>query len=114
MSQISQLSSAEKIRFLHLLSQGIILHARGLASDERKSAEVRLSQSDAVIEMLHRIAEQSEHYFKADDTQRPDADLFQIMQWWEANAHLEGIVASASYYAWRNLPTDESRQQTPQ
>lgn len=68
--KFSQLSSREKIRFLHLLSQGIILYARGMAADARNSAEVRLSQSDAIIEMLHRIAEQGEHYYKADDAQR--------------------------------------------
>ncbi|HEV2618978.1 MAG TPA: hypothetical protein VGU23_03455 [Acidobacteriaceae bacterium] len=102
--QFSQLSSKERIRFLHLLSQGIILHARGLASDDRKSTEVRLSQSDAIIEMLHRIAEQGEHYYKADDAQRPDADLFQILQTLETAGPLRGMVASASEYAWRKLP----------
>lgn len=104
LSQITQLSGKEKIRFLHLLSQGIIMHARGLAADDKKSADVRLSQSDAVIEMLHRLAEQGEHYYKADDAQRPDADLFQILQTLETGGHLRGIVASASDYAWRKLP----------
>jgi hypothetical protein len=104
LSQITQLSPREKIRFLHLLSQGIILNARGLAADDRKSAEVRLSQSDAIIEMLHRIAEQGEHYYKTDDAQRPDADLFQILQTLETSGQVRGMVASASDYAWRKLP----------
>jgi hypothetical protein len=104
LNQIAQLSSREKIRFLHLLSQGIVLHARGLAADDRKSVEVRLSQSDAIIEMLHRIAEQSEHYYKADDAQRPDADLLEMLQTLETGGHLRGIIASASDYAWRKFP----------
>jgi hypothetical protein len=104
LSQITQLSPKEKIRFLHLSSQGIILNARGLAADDRKSAEVRLSQSDAIIEMLHRIAEQGEHYYKADDAQRPDADLFEILQTLETSGQVRGMVASASDYAWRKLP----------
>jgi hypothetical protein len=104
LDQFAQLSRNEKIRFLHLLSQGVIMHARGLAADETKSAEVRLTQSDAIIEMLHRLAEQGEHYYKDYDAQRPDADLFQILQTLETSGHLRGIVPSASDYAWRKLP----------
>ena len=102
--QIEHLTPKEKIRGLHLLSQGIILNARGLASNDRNSVDVRLVQSDAIIEMLHRIAEQVEHYYKADDAQRPDADLFQILQTLETSGNVRGIVASASDYAWRKFP----------
>jgi hypothetical protein len=102
--RISTLSVQEKIRFLHLLSKGIFLHARGLASDSKNSPDLRLLQSDAVVEMLHRIFEQSEHYYKRDDAQRPDADLLEALQSLETSAHLNGIVSSASEYAFQKLP----------
>ena len=103
-NQISTLSVQEKIRFFHLLSGGICLHARGLASDDKKPADLRLLQSEAIVEMLHRLSEQSEHYYKQDDAQRPDADLFQMLKSMEDGAHLRGIIASASEYAFRKLP----------
>jgi hypothetical protein len=101
---MSALSVQEKIRFLHLLSRGICLHARGLATDSKKSPDLRLLQSDAVVEMLHRLFEQSEHYYKRDDAQRPDADLFEALQSLETRAHLSGIISSASEYAFQKLP----------
>ena len=61
LDQLAQLSRNEKIRFLHLLSQGVIMHARGLAADDTKSSKARLTQSDAIIKMLHRLAEQGAH-----------------------------------------------------
>ena len=102
--QIATLSVEEKIRFFHLLSSGICLHARGLASDSQKSPDLRFLQSDAIIEMLHRLSEQSEHYYKRDDAQRPDADLFEVLKSLETLGHLHGIIASASEYAFKHLP----------
>jgi len=101
---VLRLSSQEKIRFFHLLSGGICLHARGLAADVKKPADLRLSQSDAIIEMLHRLSEQSEHYYKRDNAQRPESDLFEMLQSLENMAHLHGIIASAFEYALRKLP----------
>jgi hypothetical protein len=93
--KVSALSPEAKLRFFHLLSQGICLHARGLASDEGKSQELRLLQSDAVVEMLHRLFEQSEHYYRRTGVQRPEQDLFAILQNLESSAQLHGIVSSA-------------------
>jgi hypothetical protein len=101
--RVSMLSVQERIRFFHLLSRGICLHARGLASDNKKSPDLRLLQSDAIVEMLHRIFEQSEHYYKQDDAQRPEADLFEALQSLETRAHLHGIISSASEYAFQKL-----------
>jgi len=101
--RVSTLSAKDKIRFFHLLSGGICLHARGLAADDKKPADLRLSQSDAIIEMLHRLSEQSEHYYKRDNAQRPESDLFEILQSLENMAHLHGIIASAVEYASRKL-----------
>jgi hypothetical protein len=102
--RIELLSAQEKIRFFHLMTAGICMQARGLASDSKESADLRLEQSDAIIEMLHRLSEQSEHYYRRDDAQRPDADLFEVLQTLETMAHLHGIVSSASEYAFRKLP----------
>lgn len=55
------------------------------------------------IEMLHRISEQNEHYYKRDDAQRPEADLFQVLQTLTTKAHLHGIISSASQYAFKKL-----------
>jgi hypothetical protein len=101
---VSQLSTGERIRLFHLISQGICLHARGLASDESKNQELRLLQSDAIIEMLHRLFEQSEHYYKRTDAQRPEQDLFTLLQHLESMAQLNGMISSAFTFATRNLP----------
>lgn len=101
--QVARFSVQDRIRFFQLLAQGICLHSRGLASDNSKSVDLRLSQSDAIIEMLHRIFEQSEHYYKRDDAQRPEADLFGVLQSLETLAHLHGIISSASEYAFGRL-----------
>lgn len=102
--RISRLSAQDKIRFFHFLSAGICLHARGLAADDKKPADLRLSQSDAIIEMFHRLFEQIEHYYKRDNAQRPDSDLLEMLQLLENMAHLQGIIASAFEYASRRLP----------
>jgi hypothetical protein len=101
--KISPLSTEERLRFFHLLSQGICLHTRGLASDEGKSQELRLLQSDAVVEMLHRLFEQSEHYYRRTGVQRPEQDLFALLQNLESSAHLHGLVSSAFTFATRHL-----------
>jgi len=102
--RIATFSVEDKIRFLSFLSQGICLYARGLASDDRKPAELRLSQSDGIVEILHRLFEQSEHYYNRDGAERPDADLFQTLQNLEELSQLRGIVSSASEYALRRFP----------
>ena len=76
---LARFSDKEKIRLFHLLSGGICMHARGLASDLRIPVERRLLQSEAVIEMLHRISEQSEHYYRRDGAQRSDQDLIELL-----------------------------------
>lgn len=101
--KVSQLSPEERLRFFHLLSQGICLHARGLASDEGKSQELRLLQSDSVVEMLHRLFEQSGHYYRKTGVQRPDQDLFAVLQNLESSAQLHGLVSSAFTFATRHL-----------
>ncbi len=101
--QIATLSVKEKISYFHFLAQGICLHARGLASDNRKPVDLRLLQSDGVVERLHRIFEQNGHYYKRDHAQRPDIDLFQCLQNLEDLTQLRGIVFSASEYALKQL-----------
>lgn len=101
--QVVQLSEQQRIRFFHLLLRGICLHARGISSNARVPQEVRLLQSECVIEMFHRISEQMEHYFRRDDVQRPDEDLFNILYSLEAKARFQGLVSSAAEYAFKNL-----------
>jgi len=102
---VTALSVKEKIRFFHLLAQGICLQARGSASDNRQSADLRLLQSEAIIEMLHRLFEQSEHYYKNDEAQRSEAELFEMLQSLENRAQLHGPISAAFQYACGNLLT---------
>ena len=103
-SRISKLSSKERAHFFHLLARGAIMHARGLASDEHKKADLRLAQSEAIIEMLHRITEQGEHYYKEDGAQRPDSDLFDMLSAMESGCHLKGLTSSAAESAMKAHP----------
>ncbi len=101
--KVSLLSPEERIRFFHLMSQGICLHARRLAADEGKSQEMRLLQCDAIVEMLHRLFEQSEHYYRRTSAQRPEQDLFDVLLNLESFAELHGLVSSAFTLATRRL-----------
>ena len=75
--------------------------------DESKSQEQRLLQSESVVEVLHRLLEQSEHY------RNPRMDrnktyltirLFALVQHLEYSAKIHGLISSAFGLAMRHLP----------
>jgi hypothetical protein len=101
---VTKLSAQEKIRFFHLMATAICMNARGLTSDSKVSTDLRLLQSEAIVEMLHRLFEQSEHYYRLDEAQRPEAALFEVLEYWETTAQLDGIISGAFGYAFRKLP----------
>jgi hypothetical protein len=53
--------------------------------------------------MLHKLFEQGEHYYRRTGEQRPEHDLFAILQHLESSAQLHGLVSSAFSFTIRHL-----------
>lgn len=95
--RFDKLDPNDKIKILCLMLSSMCMNMRGEASDDGKPPDLRLRQSDMFIEVSHRILEQIAHYMNRDNVQRPDNELFEMLDVMAQRSGKPGLV----YSAWR-------------
>ena len=96
-NEFGRLSSQEKILLLCLLERGVCLGVRDVPNNDTEKLAARLEKCDAFIEITHRITEQMGHYLLDDKSQRPDSDVFDMIDELCAKVGLPEVPE----FAWR-------------
>jgi hypothetical protein len=102
-NKFGTLSRQEKILLLCFLERGMCLAVRDVPTKDGEQPAARLEKCDAFIEITHRVMEQMAHYLRDDGNQRPDADVFDLLDELCTKVGLPKVPEFAWRYAEKGL-----------